>query len=222
MKLLLALILVIVNCCFINANKLFINFQGSYSSNTCEGSGAGIGFALTVGQCMPMEGVLSYVINDLPQTTNWLATLGSDGNSFTLKEYQSDDQFCKQAPISTLQFDQFDTCVQQPAFLNVNNSLLADTLVYSKLSLSQNSPSYGPDSIIFGQYNTNSNVCTYNNQQFGVSYTSGTVLYDVNGVTIHVSCNQADQSMMFKCKDGKCGENFIDTYCQMSGDVQIY
>ncbi|KAM9966274.1 hypothetical protein ACTFIR_006479 [Dictyostelium discoideum] len=224
MKLLLTLILIIVNyCCFINANKLFVNFVGSYSSNTCDGNPSGIGFSLAVGQCLSISGILSYVINDMPPTTNVVISMGGDGNSFTLKQYDNQDQFCKQDAINTLQFDNFDTCVEQPAFINVNNSLLADTpVVYSKLTLSQNVPTYAPDSVIIGQYNTNTNVCTYNDQQYGISYTSGTVIYDENGVSIHVLCNEVNQSMMFKCKESKCGETFIDTYCQMSGDVQIY
>ncbi|KAN0035503.1 hypothetical protein ACTA71_004775 [Dictyostelium dimigraforme] len=227
MKLLLALILVIVNGYFIDANRLFVNFIGTYNSESCSESPIGTGFSIALGQCVQIQGIVSIITNNTsPEATNWLATLGGDGDSFTLKEFDSNDKLCTQDPINTVKYNRFDTCTLQPAFLTSNSSLLANgggSPVYSKLTLSQNAPSFAPNSVIVGSFNSNNTVCDYTNQNYGISYSTGTVIYNENGVSIFVACDQVNQSVLFKCQDNECSETFTDTNCQIPpNDIQIY
>ncbi|KAN0003901.1 hypothetical protein ACTFIZ_010069 [Dictyostelium cf. discoideum] len=224
MKLLFGLILLIVNCYFINANKLFVNFIGTYNSESCSESPIGTGFSMALGQCIQMQGIVSFVSSSSPEATIWMATLGGDGNSFTLKQYHSSDKLCTEEPINTVKYNKFDTCVQQPAFLTSNNSLLAtNNLVYSKLTLSQNAPSYSPNSVIIARYNTSDSVCNYNNQKYGISYSTGSVIYNENGISVYVVCDQSNQSIFFHCQSDQCVQSFTDTKCEMPpNDLQIY
>ncbi|KAM9966273.1 hypothetical protein ACTFIR_006478 [Dictyostelium discoideum] len=232
MKLLFGLILLFVNYCYlINANKLFVNFVGTYNTDSCSESPIGTGFSMALGQCVQMQGIFSYVTNS-PEATIWMATLGGDGNSFTLKQFHGSDKLCTEDPINTVKYNKFDTCVQQPSFLTSNNSLLANNnnnnynnnnLVYSKLTLSQNAPSYAPNSIIIARYNSSDSVCNFNNQKYGISYSAGSVIYNENGVSVYVVCDQSNQSILFHCQNDQCVQSFTDTACDMSpNDLQIY
>ncbi|KAN0036895.1 hypothetical protein ACTFIV_002215 [Dictyostelium citrinum] len=230
MKLLFGLILLIVNCYLINANKLFVNFIGTYNSYTCSESPIGTGFSMALGQCVQMQGIVSYVSSSTAEPTNWLATLGGDGNSFTLKQFHSSDKLCTENPINTIKYNKFDTCIAQPSFLTPNNSLLAnqnknggESQLYTKLTLSQNAPSYAPNSVIIGRYDTNDTVCNYNNQKYGISYSTGSLIYNENGVSVFVVCDQSNQSILFQCQNDQCIQSFTDTSCVDSpNDLQIY
>ncbi|EGC36624.1 hypothetical protein DICPUDRAFT_77730 [Dictyostelium purpureum] len=222
MKLLIVLLLVIVNSCFIKGSQLFANFEGSFQDNQCTSANKnGAGFSLVIGQCLTVFGILEYN-NPFPNTTNWFLSLSEDKKTLEIKHFEDLD--CGGTPLNTQQYTTQTGCVETPPILLANNSLYGFPQ-FSKLSFGTDKPIYASDSIIFSLYNSDDTpTCDWNDLVFSVAYASGATIYESGDISIKVKCNQVSQAMMFKCNNnvGDCHQSFIDRACTCTGDVSIY